>query len=157
MTVLELARRTGKTLIRKRLSLSVCESCTGGMLGSILTSIPGSSQYFLGGIIAYSDKTKKDIVGVRSVTLKNHGAVSVDVAKEMAQGVQKLLGSDIGLGITGIAGPSGGTKKKPVGLVYVSLSHKEHILVKRFLFRGKREQIRKKVCKAALLLLTRHI
>ncbi len=157
MTVFELSKKIGKILASKKLKLSVCESCTGGMLGSILTRIPGSSRYFQGGIIAYSDKIKKEIVGVKAATLKNYGAVSVEVAKEMARGVRKRLRSDIGIGITGIAGPSGGTKRRPVGLVYISVSNRKHVFVKRFLFKGNREQIRKKTCREALFLLIHYI
>lgn len=147
-----LSQEIGSILPKKRLTLSVCESCTGGMLGSIITQIPGSSKYFLGGIIAYSNDSKKRIVGVRSNVLKQYGAVSPEVAAEMAQGVQKVFKSDIGIGITGIAGPSGGSKKKPVGLVYISLFTKKRILIKKLLLQGSRDQIRKRVCEEALSL-----
>jgi len=140
-------------LVKKRLTLSVCESCTGGMLGSIITHVPGSSKYFLGGIIAYSNDIKRRIVGVPSYVLKKYGAVSPEVAGKMAQGVRRVFKSDIGIGITGIAGPSGGSRKKPVGLVYISLSYKKSILVKKLLLKGGRDQIRKRVCKEALSLL----
>ncbi len=151
--VSKLSQEIGSVLRKKRLTLSVCESCTGGMLGSIITRVPGSSKYFLGGIIAYSNDSKRRIVGVQSNELKQYGAVSPEVAGKMAQGVQSVFKSDIGIGITGIAGPSGGSKKKPVGLVYISLSSKKRILVKKLLLKGSRDQIRRRVCEKALSLL----
>lgn len=123
------------------------------MLASIITMTPGSSNYFLGGIIAYSNDIKTTVVGVREDTLRNYGAVSAEVAHEMANGVRRKLKTDIGLGITGIAGPGGGTNKKPIGLVFMSIVDKKNASTKRFVFTGTREQIRKKACKEALLLL----
>ncbi len=149
----KLSHTIGKILVKKKLTLSVCESCTGGMLGSIITQVPGCSRYFLGGIIAYSNEIKSRSVGVKSGMLKKYGAVSPEVARKMAQGVRRVFKSDIGIGITGIAGPSGGSKKKPVGLVYICLSYKRGIFVKEFSFKGNRDLIRKKACKAALFLL----
>lgn len=142
-----------KILTRKKLTISVCESCTGGMLGSIITQVPGSSQYFSGGIIAYSNEVKQKTVGVKPATLRKYGSVSAEVVREMAQGVRKRFKSDIGIGITGIAGPSGGSKKKPVGLVFISLSYNKMIFVEKYLFKGNRDRIRKKACKQALVLL----
>ena len=149
----KILNQVAKTLTRKKLTLSVCESCTGGMLGSIITQVPGSSKYFPGGIIAYSNEVKQKTVGVKLTTLKKYGAVSTEVAREMAQGVRKRFKSDIGIGITGIAGPSGGSKKKPVGLVFISLSYDKIIFVKKYLFKGNRDHIRKKACTQALVLL----
>ena len=147
------SQEIGSILVKKSFTLSVCESCTGGMLASIITQVPGSSKYFLGGIIAYSNAIKRRIVGVQSNVLKKFGAVSPEVARKMAQGVQRTFKSDIGIGITGIAGPTGGSKKKPVGLVYISLSFKKHVLIRKHLFRGDRDQIRKRACNEALSLL----
>lgn len=143
-------KRVSRTLITRGLTLSVCESCTGGMLGCMITSRSGSSAYFFGGIIAYANTVKKRLVGVRSRTLLASGAVSSRTAREMAQRVRRLTGSDIGVGITGIAGPTGGTRSKPVGLVYVAAAGKNACLVKRFQFRGTRISIRKKACIGAL-------
>lgn len=157
MKLNDLSKTVGKLLTRKKLTLSVCESCTGGMLGGIITSIPGSSKYFIGGIIAYSDRIKRTCGGVKVATLKQYGAVSAEVARDMATGVRKKLKSDIGVGITGIAGPSGRTKKKPVGLVFIALSSKRNSIVKHFLFTGIRETIRKKACREALSLLHRSL
>jgi len=157
MQLRNLSTKIGKLLRKKKLSLAICESCTGGMLGSVITSIPGSSKYFSGGIIAYSNDAKTGIVGVREDTLKKYGAVSAEVAVEMAKGVHKKLKSDIGIGITGIAGPTGSSKKKPVGLVYIAISQRRKITVKCFLFKGNRDAIRKKACKEALFLLNSSI
>jgi PncC family amidohydrolase len=142
----------GKLLSRKQLTMSVCESCTGGMLSSVITSIPGSSRYFVGGIIAYSDRIKAKAIGVKTTTLKRFGAVSAEVAEEMARGVKKKLASDVGVAITGIAGPGGGTAQKPVGLVYIAVAAKKRVAVRRFLFNGGRKKIRKAAVDAALIL-----
>jgi PncC family amidohydrolase len=157
MTLHDLSKTIGKLLTKKKLTIAVCESCTGGMLGGIITSIPGSSKYFVGGVIVYSNRVKRTCGSVKATTLKKYGAVSAEVAREMATGVRKKLKSDIGVGITGIAGPAGGTKKKPVGLVYIVLSLKRKISIKHFLFKGMRETIRKKACKEALSLLYRSL
>jgi PncC family amidohydrolase len=149
----KLSALIGMHLRIKKLTLSVCESCTGGMLGSIITRTPGSSTYFVGGIIAYSNDAKRKLVGVRGTTLVKYGAVSAQVAREMANRVCSIMGSDIGIGITGIAGPTGGSRKKPVGLVYISIAHKRKNITKRFMFKGNRTHIRKKACEETLLLL----
>ena len=147
------ARKVGSYLAHNHLTLSVCESCTGGMLGALITSIPGSSEYFMGGILAYSDAIKRRVIGVKARTLNQHGAVSREVAREMALAVKKKMTSDIGISITGIAGPSGGSREKPVGLVYVGLAMKRRIVVKEFSFKGGREVIRRSACQQALSLL----
>lgn len=106
----------------RQITLSVAESCTGGALGNRITNVPGSSEIFLGGIIAYSNELKAKMLEVKEETLKKYGAVSKETAKEMAQGIRKKSGSDIGISITGIAGPGGATKGKPVGLVFMHLN-----------------------------------
>ena len=111
-----------KMLRDRKQTIAVAESCTGGGLGAILTAVPGSSEYFLGGIIAYSNQVKMALLGVSEATLDQWGAVSHPVAKQMAQGVKQKLNSDWGISITGIAGPDGGTDTKPVGLVYLGLA-----------------------------------
>jgi PncC family amidohydrolase len=123
------------------------------MLGALITSIPGSSEYFVGGILAYSDGIKKRIVGVKARTIRQYGAVSTQVAREMALAVKKRMASHIGIGITGIAGPSGGSKEKPIGLVFIGLAMKRRIVVRKFFFKGGREAIRRSACKQALMLL----
>ena len=117
-----LASVVGKLLIHASQTLAVAESCTGGGLGEMLTTISGSSDYFLGGVIAYANQVKESLLGINSSDLAKFGAVSEVVAKQMALGVQKRLGTDWGLSITGIAGPSGGKVDKPVGLVYIGLA-----------------------------------
>lgn len=117
-----LASVVGTHLKESNQTLAIAESCTGGLLGEMITEVAGSSQYFVGGIISYSDQVKIDQLGVDPHALANYGAVSVIVAEQMAQGVQQQLGADWGVSITGIAGPGGATATKPVGLVYVGLS-----------------------------------
>lgn len=130
-------------LVAQNLSISVCESCTGGMLGAAITGIPGSSRYFTGGIIAYSDAAKKNIVGVRRSTLERYGAVSAQTAREMARGVKIRLKTDIGVAITGVAGPGGGTAKKPVGLVYIAVAFGKRTRAERFVLAGRRQTVRR--------------
>lgn len=117
-----LASAVGELLSQHQHTLAVAESCTGGGLGSLLTQTPGSSAYFLGGVIAYSNQVKVKQLGVEPATLDQHGAVSAETACQMALGVRQQLGADWGLSITGIAGPDGGTAEKPVGLVYIGLA-----------------------------------
>ncbi|MBE9171322.1 competence/damage-inducible protein A [Pleurocapsales cyanobacterium LEGE 06147] len=117
-----LASVVGKLLKQAGETLSVAESCTGGGLGEMLTSVPGSSDYFIGGIIAYANRVKISLLGVNAEDLEQFGAVSKPVAQQMAQGVKQSLGTSWGIGITGIAGPGGGTDDKPVGLVYIGLA-----------------------------------
>jgi nicotinamide-nucleotide amidase len=118
-----LASVVGQLLLEAKQTLSVAESCTGGGLGQMVTNIAGSSDYFLGGVISYDNRVKTGVLGVNTAVLEQYGAVSDIVARQMAAGVQKLLGSSWALSITGIAGPGGGTDTKPVGLVYVGLAY----------------------------------
>ncbi|MDH4210280.1 MAG: nicotinamide-nucleotide amidohydrolase family protein [candidate division WOR-3 bacterium] len=143
------ARDIGGMLLERKLRISVCESCTGGMLGAAITSAPGSSRYFAGGVIAYSDAVKKNVVGVKRSTLERFGAVSAQTAREMARGVRNRMRSDVGVAITGIAGPNGGTAKKPVGLVYIAVAAGKRCKVKRFMFIGGRQTVRKSSVKKA--------
>ncbi len=117
-----LASVIGKLLKEKKQTLSVAESCTGGGLGSMITSVSGSSDYFMGGVISYDNRVKMSVLGVSETSLNQFGAVSHQVAEEMAKGVQKLLNTDWSISITGIAGPEGGTMEKPVGLVYIGIA-----------------------------------
>ncbi len=120
--VLELCSTVGHLLTADSLTIATAESCTGGLLASVLTDVAGSSAYMLGGVVSYSNHAKKRLLGVQDATLQTHGAVSAEAAAEMAQGVRRLLNSDISLATTGIAGPGGGTPDKPVGTVYLHLS-----------------------------------
>lgn len=152
MNAARLSRAIGKLLTKKRMTVSVCESCTGGMLGSIITQTPGSSEYFVGGVIAYADRIKR-LVGVQAAILKKDGAVSDSAARAMAQGVRRTVKTDIGVSITGIAGPTGGSKTKPVGLVYFGLATATSCRVEHEKFRGSRSTIRKNACLHALEML----
>ena len=111
----------GPLLHARGATIATAESCTGGLIGSLLTDVPGSSDYVLGGVIAYADAVKQGLLGVRAETLDALGAVSQEVALQMARGARRLLGADYALAVTGIAGPTGGTPGKPVGLVYIAL------------------------------------
>src|SRR5262249_30619327 len=129
------------------------ESCTGGLVAHRLTNIPGSSAYVLGGIVAYSNAVKESHLHVRRETLLAHGAVSEAVAAEMAAGARQALGVDVGVSITGIAGPSGGTPEKPVGLTYIGLSAPNYVkIVERHIWQGDREAIKAASADAALQL-----
>ena len=116
-----LERAAGARLKKLGLTLSLAESCTGGLVGHRITSVPGSSEYFLGGVVSYSNEAKKSLLGVSAETLATHGAVSLETAREMVDGAMRAFGSDIGIAITGVAGPSGGSLKKPVGTVCIAL------------------------------------
>lgn len=140
----------GQMLRDKRLTISVAESCTGGLIGNLLTNVPGSSFYFLGGVIAYSNQSKVDLLGVSSDTLEKYGAVSDQTVKEMAEGVRKRLNSDVGLAVTGIAGPDGGSREKPVGTVHIGLSASNEVFTRRYHFQGTREQVKQESSKMAL-------
>jgi nicotinamide-nucleotide amidase len=147
----------GKLLIQKSLTIAVAESCTGGLIGHIITSIPGSSAYFLGGIISYSNQAKCDLLSVSPETIKLYGAVSGETAREMAKGVKARFNSDIGLSVTGIAGPDGGTKEKPVGTVYMGLAFDKEPLSIRYLFKGTREQVKQQTAETAIENIRRYL
>ncbi len=132
----------GRMLVQKGMTLSVAESCTGGLIGHRLTNVPGSSHYYDGGVVAYSNPLKMALIGVNEETLKKHGAVSPETAKEMAQGVRRQTGSHLGLAVTGIAGPEGGTREKPVGTVYMGLSLKGELHSTGYRFPGDRKQVK---------------
>lgn len=127
---------------QKGLKIATAESCTGGLLAALFTEIPGSSVAFEGGVVSYSNPLKKKLLGVSAETLDKHGAVSSHVAEEMAKGVQKISGSDIAISITGIAGPDGGTKEKPVGLVYIGYVFGSHAHSEKHQFKGDRQAVR---------------
>lgn len=140
----------GRKLIGKNMTIVVAESCTGGLVSSRLTDVSGSSKYFIRGAIPYSNEVKVKYVGVSAGTLKKYGAVSRQVAVEMARGIRSIMDADIGLAVTGIAGPTGGTKKKPVGLVYIALITDGKRIVKEFRFKGSRIDIKWQASQIAL-------
>ncbi|MDW8325050.1 MAG: CinA family protein [Anaerolineales bacterium] len=146
----DLESEIGRLLTERRLTLATAESCTGGLVGHRLTNVPGSSAYFLGGIIAYSNDAKERLLGVRRETLSEHGAVSEATVREMACGVRHTLGADIGLAVTGIAGPGGGLPDKPVGLVWLALSARDAEIVRRFVWDGDRLNNKERSAEAAL-------
>lgn len=136
-----------------RYNLSVAESCTGGMLAGAITDLPGSSEFFLGGIVAYANEVKEGLLSVPTAVLREHGAVSDPTARAMAEGVRERLRSSVGVGITGVAGPGGGTPSKPVGLVYVAVATPEGTRARRDLWAGGRGQVRAASVRAALELI----
>ena len=144
------AERLLEIAVTRKVTVSVAESCTGGLLGGRITSVSGSSDYFLGGVIAYSDRAKNKLLGVSMKTLETFGAVSEQCASEMAIGARRLLGSELAIAITGIAGPLGGTPGKPVGTVYIATALGNEAAIKRFQFSGDRESIRAQSVEAAL-------
>lgn len=144
------AQKLLKVAVNSKITVSVAESCTGGLLGAKITSISGSSEYFLGGVITYSNEAKMKLLGVKRQTLKKFGAVSEECAKEMAWGVKKLLRSDCAIAITGIAGPLGGTAEKPVGTVFIAVALGKKVAVRRFNFSGTREAIRAQSVESAI-------
>jgi nicotinamide-nucleotide amidase len=137
-----------------KLKLAVAESCTGGLLGERLTNIPGSSDVFLGGVIAYHNDVKKGLLGVSAEVMKRHGAVSEEVALQMAAGVRERTGADVGVSVTGIAGPGGGTPEKPVGLIWIAI-HSLDAKARRFHVVGDRTEIRQRAAQAALEMVRR--
>lgn len=145
-----LEKKLGKILTEKDLTIACAESCTGGLLTSRLTDVAGSSIYVQGSIVSYSNDIKNSVLKVKSATLRRFGAVSEQTAREMSNNVRKLFVTDIGVGVTGIAGPDGGTVDKPVGTVYISVSNLEATVVKRFHFSGSRIEIKNQACDAAM-------
>lgn len=154
---IKLLNKISTLLNEKKLTVATAESCTGGFIAHNLTNISGSSNYFDRGIISYSNDAKNVLLNVPKELLKEHGAVSEPVAKAMAEGIRKISNSDIGLSTTGVAGPTGGTKEKPVGLVYVGLSTKKDTIVKKFRFNEDRIGNKIATCNAALNLLYEYL
>jgi len=140
----------GEAMVRRGKTLAVAESCTGGLVSDRITDVPGSSRYVLLSVVPYHNRMKQELLGVSSTCLKRSGAVSAPVARAMAQGVRRTAGADVGLAITGIAGPTGGTSRKPVGLVYLALADAHRSAVKRCQFYGDRLSIKYQSCQMAL-------
>lgn len=137
-------------LTQKGLRVAVAESCTGGLLGAALTALPGSSAYFIGGVLAYDNRVKTEVLGVSHETLLSYGAVSEEVVSEMALGVRRLLNADWAIATTGIAGPGGGSVEKPVGTVWIGLADREGVFSRLLHAEGDRESVRAATVRAAL-------
>ncbi|MDP2972325.1 MAG: CinA family protein [Deltaproteobacteria bacterium] len=140
----------GDHLRKRGWTLSIAESCTGGLICDRITDIPGSSDYFMGGMVTYSNESKARHLGVPLDDIKKYGAVSPQVAKKMAQGVRKAFGTTFGLSTTGVAGPKGGTKRSPVGRVFIGVAAGRKTWVKREDLKGSRREIKKKASERAL-------
>lgn len=146
----ELEVTLGRLLQKAGWTLATAESCTGGLIGHRVTNVPGSSTYFLGGVIAYSNLVKERVLGVRPETLSRYGAVSEETAQEMSLGAGRLFGADVSMAVTGIAGPTGGSIDKPIGLVYVAIRGPHQTLCRSFRFDGDRLRIKHQSADAAL-------
>ena len=153
MTDLSLEIQVGELLRRRGLRLALAESCTGGLVGHMVTNVPGSSTYYMGSVTAYAYEAKVRVLGVRWATLEQYGAVSEECVLEMACGVRRALAADIGVSISGIAGPGGGTPEKPVGLVWFGLSAEGADEAWRFVFDGDRLAIKQQAAHTSLKLL----
>ena len=145
--------QVGEILRERGLRLAVAESCTGGLIGHLLTNIAGSSTYYMGSVTAYAYEAKVRLLGVKWETLETHGAVSAETVAEMALGVRRALAADVGLSVSGIAGPGGGTADKPVGLVWLGLSTADGNLTQKNQFEGDRLAVKEQSAQAALQLL----
>ncbi len=152
-----LAERIQVSFIGRSLKLATAESCTGGLIGYALTEIPGSSEYYCGGVVSYSDDAKREQLGVPAATLEMHGAVSAQTAVAMADGARLHFAADVGIAVTGVAGPGGGSDAKPVGLTYVAVADAAGHEVRRHLRHGDRHANRLESARACLGLLLERI
>lgn len=146
---LDPAERLVTALKAREETISVAESCTGGLIGARLTAVPGASEVFWGGVISYDDAAKRELLGVSEEALSAHGAVSAEVAKEMSGGIRDRSGTTWSIAVTGIAGPGGGTAEKPVGTIWIALAGPRHE-AHRYRFEGDRSQIREATADAAI-------
>ncbi|MFA4015171.1 MAG: hypothetical protein RUDDFDWM_000244 [Candidatus Fervidibacterota bacterium] len=147
----------GRMMRERGWTMSVAESCTGGLVTDTLTNIPGSSTYVKGAVVAYTEEVKRNLLGVRDETLLSDGAVSERCAIEMAQGVRKLLHTNIGASVTGIAGPTGGTPDKPVGTVFIAVADENGCICEHYVFGGDRRTVKERACKALLNLVRKRL
>jgi PncC family amidohydrolase len=144
-------------MIKDALTLATAESCTGGLVADQITNLSGSSAFFVGGFVTYADKAKEKLLGVRPETLLAHGAVSEETAREMAQGARQKLNADIAIAVTGIAGPTGGTPEKPVGLVYLALSADGASICQRHVWHGDRLENKAQSAEACLEMILKYL
>ena len=152
-----LEEKIGIILKKKKLTIAIAESCTGGLIAHRITNVPGASAYLETGFVTYSNRAKELFLKVPGAIIAKKGAVSGDVAQLMAEGARKAAGADIGLSVTGIAGPGGGTKKKPVGTVFMGLSHGDKTLTQKCFFSGSRTEIKSQTSEEALRFLMKYI
>jgi len=153
----DLAERVGRALKAHGLMMTTAESCTGGLVAERLTDVPGSSQYFVSGVISYSNESKMELAGIPPLLLEMQGAVSKEVAQGLAEGIRNRMRTTIGVGITGIAGPAGGSPEKPVGTVFVAVASPAGTVDRRFLFPGDRQRVRWQASQAALDMVRREM
>ncbi len=147
----------GQALRERQIKLAVAESCSGGLISHLITNVPGSSDYFVLGAVVYSNSAKMQILGVSKLVLESFGAVSSECARAMAEGIKKVGGCDLGLAVTGIAGPGGGTPSKPVGLVFMALATKKSTTVREFRFPGSRLDLKEQTARQALGMVLEHL
>jgi len=152
-----LEKVVGRLLTEQKQTIALAESCTGGLIAHRLTNVPGSSAYFIGGVVSYANEAKERVLGVSHQTLQKHGAVSEETAREMVRGVRGLLQTDVALAVTGIAGPSGGTPEKPVGLTYIALAAEDLERCERYLWQGDRWANKEQSAEAALAMLREYL
>lgn len=141
MHIIDQLKNLNTVLIKNKIKVSVAESCTGGLISYNLTKIPGASKFFMVGIVSYSNISKLDLLKVRQKTLTKYGAVSAEICKEMCNNLLKISKTNIAISVTGIAGPDGGTKKKPIGLVYIGICSKKKTEIKKLNFNKKKTRI----------------
>ena len=153
----DLEYAVGRMLAARKLTIACAESCTGGLLSGRLTAVPGSSAYVMGGVVSYTNEVKVSHLGVKQATLDAVGAVSQETAGEMAEGIRRGMHTDIGVGITGIAGPGGATANKPVGLVYISVAGARGTVVTHNVFQGNRQQVRWQATEKALEMVSEYV
>lgn len=150
-------KKVAQLLLKYRKTVSLAESCTGGLLGHLLTNTPGSSEYFQLGLVTYSYEAKEKLLKIPRSLLARHGAVSAPVTKLMAENVRKLLKTDFSISITGIAGPGGATKTKPLGLAFIAVASRQKTICRKFNFRGGRLSVKKQAAVKALQLLLKFL
>lgn len=146
-----LEQEVAELLLSLKMTIAVAESCTGGLICHRLTNVSGSSDYLESGVVAYSNPSKAKLLGVSGEVISKHGAVSEACVQAMATGIKKLAGTDLGLSVSGIAGPTGGTLEKPVGTVYIALASNNDVQCWKYLFEGRRGEIKQKASEEALM------
>ncbi|MBQ1867009.1 nicotinamide-nucleotide amidohydrolase family protein [Selenomonas sp.] len=147
----------GRLLMDSQQTIACAESCTGGLLTSRLTDVPGSSAYVMGSVVSYTNPIKEQLVGVNPATIAAHTEVSAETAGEMAEGIRRVIGTDLGVGITGIAGPGGGTSERPVGLVYIAVAGSRGTRVCENHFHGERKEIKQQSAEKALQMIVTYL